>query len=254
MLTRAASTLLLTLGLTMNLLGQARQTKVEPGAVAAKALAYFEQIEGRGLDEYLKSIRPPPLPPDLKAYVMARLPRAPEVKPSASGRVKLATLGPILNYHGRSSMYEFKVGRIGKAYVGLYACAAVLISEEALDLLTAEELQAVIAHEMGHEYFWDEYQLSDQNKQYQTVQELELRCDGIAIITLSQLGLDPARLMSAVAKIRKFNERAGTLEERAYAYPSLDERMNFMRAMTELVGRVSNVMMRGYCQLNREIN
>src|SRR5262245_17319281 len=235
MLARVTLIVLLGLGLTMNSLGQARQTKAAPIAVGAKALAYFEQIEGRSFDEHLKSIRPQPLPPDLKAYVMARLPKAPEIKPSASARAKFAMLGPILNYHGRSSAYEFKVGRLGKAYVGLYACAAVLISEEALDLLTAEELQAVIAHEMGHEYFWDEYQLSDQNKQYQTLQELELRCDGIAIITLSQLGLDPTRLMSAVAKLRKFNERTGAGEERAYAYPSFDERMKFIRAMTEMV-------------------
>src|SRR5262245_32391654 len=235
MFTRAALTVLFTLGLTMYSPGQVRQTRAEPEAVASKALAYFEQIEGRSFDEYLKIIRPRPLPPDLKAYVMARLPRAPEVKLSASGRVKLATLEAILNYHERSSAYEFKVGRIGKAYVGLYACTAVLISEEALDLLKAEELQAVLAHEMGHEFFWDEYQLSDQNKQYQTLQELELRCDGVAIITLSQLGLDPTRLMSAVAKLRKFNERAGAMEERAYAYPSFDERMKFIRAMTELV-------------------
>jgi len=235
MLLRAALIVLLALGLTMNSLGQAHQTKAAPIAVGAKALAYFEQIEGRSFDEHLKRIRPQPLPPDLKAYVMARLPKVPEVKPSASGLAKLATLGPILNYHERNSAYEFKVGRIGKAYVGLYACAAVLISEEALDLLTADELQAVIAHELGHEYFWDEYQLSDRNKQYKTVQELELRCDGVAIITLCHLGLDPARLMSAVAKLRKFNERAGAGEERAYAYPSLDERMKFIRAMTELV-------------------
>ncbi len=31
--------------------------------------------------------------------------------------------------------------------------AAVVVSEEALDLLTAGELQAVIARELGHEYF-----------------------------------------------------------------------------------------------------
>jgi len=225
----------LTFGLTLISLGQASQSKNVQGLIAAKSLSFFKQIDGRSFEDYLKNIRPKPLPPDLKAFVMARLPKGPEVKPSASGRIKLATLEPILNYHERSSAYEFKVGRIGKAYVAIYACAAILISEEALDLLTAEELQAIIAHELGHEYFWDEYQLSDQNKDYQKLQELELRCDGIAIITLSQLGLNPTNLISAIARLRKFNERAGTLEERAYAYPSFDERMKFNRTMIELV-------------------
>ena len=36
----------------------------------------------------------------------------------------------------------------------------LLVSEEALEILTTEELQAATAHEMGHEYFWQEYELS----------------------------------------------------------------------------------------------
>ncbi len=245
MLARASLVLLLTFGVTLIYPEQSSQSKNVPGFMAAKALSYFEQIEGRGFEDYLKSIRPKPLPPDLKVFVMAQLPKGPEVKPSASGRIKLATLEPILNFHERRSAYEFKVGRIGKAYMAIYACAVVLISEEALDLLTAEELQAIIGHEIGHEYFWDEYQLGDQNKQYETLQELELRCDGIAIITLSQLGLDPTNLISAITKLRKFNERAGTLEERAYAYPSFEERMKFNRKMIELVkAREGNIYFR----------
>jgi hypothetical protein len=30
----------------------------------------------------------------------------------------------------------------------------VLVSPSALDLLDPEELQALVAHEIGHEYFW----------------------------------------------------------------------------------------------------
>jgi hypothetical protein len=122
----------------------------------------------------------------------------------------------------------------GKAYVGLYACAAILISEEALDLLMAEELQAVVAHELGHEYFWNEYQLADRERQDRTVQELELRCDGIAIITLNRLRFDLTHLMSAVAKLLTFNERLDN-GSRAYAYPSSAEQFKFIRAMIELV-------------------
>jgi hypothetical protein len=234
MLKRAVLTALLTLGLMMNALGQARQTKAAPEAVGAKALAFFEHANGQSLDQYLKSIRPQQIPQDLKAYVMARIPKAIEVKPSASGRDKLDALKPVLTYHERGAAYEIKIGRIGKAYVGLYACAALLISEEGLELLTAEELQAVVAHEIGHDYFWHEYQLADRERQDGLAQELELRCDGIAIITMSQLGLDPARLMSAITKLTKFNARLGD-HSRAYAYPSLDERLAFNRAMTKLV-------------------
>ena len=70
MLKRAALIVFLTLALMLNARGQARQTKAVPEAVATNALAYFEQAKGQSLDQYLKSIRPQPIPLDLKAYVL----------------------------------------------------------------------------------------------------------------------------------------------------------------------------------------
>ena len=45
----------------------------------------------------------------------------------------------------------------GLAFVGLHARTVLLISREALRLLDAKELLAIGAHELGHDYVWDDY-------------------------------------------------------------------------------------------------
>jgi hypothetical protein len=232
MLKRTLLVTTLALGLTVNSLGHTRRLNAAPGSVGARALAYFKQIEDGSFDDHLRRIRPRPLSPRLKAQVIARLPQEGEVKPSAKMQVKLAALAPVFHYHERGGAIEVKVISVGHAFVGLHARSGLLISEEALDLLTTEELRAAAAHEMGHEYFWNEYQLARADKQYQVMRELELRCDGVAVITLKGLGLDPSRLISQVTKMTRFNERIGAT---ANLYTSLDERVEFIRALVEVV-------------------
>jgi hypothetical protein len=111
--------------------------------------------------------------------------------------------------------------------------AAVVISEEAVDTLTAEELQAVIAHELGHEYFAAEYEMARSNKLWDKVKELELRCDAISIITLKSLGLNPDTLISAVTKLTKFNEERG-VKNNPNIVTSLGDRLNFCRSIMKL--------------------
>jgi hypothetical protein len=201
---------------------------------SVQALSFFQAGTEQSLEQFLQEIRPPQVSPALKAQMIALLPQEGEVRPSAKGQAKLAALEPILKYHERASTVDLKVIRAGQLFIGLYARAAILITEEALDLLSAEELQAVVAHELAHEYFWDEYELARQHEHYARVQELELRCDGIAIITLSQLGLAPNCLLSAVKKLTRFGEVAGA-EAIGRFYPARAERTRFTHSMIELV-------------------
>ena len=70
------------------------------------------------------------------------------------------------------------------------------------------------------------------NKQYDELQELELRCDGLAVITMYSLRLDPSHFLSAISKLTK-SHRGKLINSDSYA--SLDERINFIRAMIDLV-------------------
>ena len=129
--------------------------------------------------------------------------------------------------HRTREVYDIKVITVPQAAVGLHARAVLLISEAALTLVDADELQALLAHEIGHEYVWAEreraFQLADRNG----LKDLELVCDAIAIVTLYELGMDVSRLMTGIQKISRFNrERLGTAQNER-DYPTVAERRAF---------------------------
>jgi hypothetical protein len=183
---------------------------------------------------FLETARPAPVSAKDKARVLSTLPLEGEVTDfSASARQKLAALTKVLRATGRESVYEIKVIDVPQAAIGLHARAVILISEPALTLLDADELQALVAHEVGHEYVWTEreraFQLADRSR----LKDLELMCDGIAIVTLHGLGMDVSRLMAGVQKISRFNrERFGTANNER-DYPTLAQRQAFARAVVK---------------------
>ena len=76
--------------------------------------------------------------------------------------------------------------------------------EPALKLLEVAELEAQLAHETGHAYFWgDDAPASAMD--YRRAKDLELLCDAIALATLHRLRLDPSRLMTGIEKITRYN-------------------------------------------------
>jgi hypothetical protein len=181
----------------------------------------------------LKTARPLPVSAEDKARVLSALPEEGEVTNlNAAARQKIAALVDVLRATERASVYEIKVIAVPQAAVGLHARAVILISEAALTLLDADELQALVAHEVGHEYVWTEreraFSLADRNG----LKDLELVCDAIAIVTLHELGMDASRLMTGIQKISRFNrQRFGTaINEKDY--PTVAERQAFAGAVT----------------------
>ena len=233
MLKRALFILSLLSAVTSSSLGQARPTNLKPGSESAKALAFFTQLEARSFDEYLKRVRLPKISAESKAQVLARVTAGDEVKVTDKMQAKLAALTPVLRYHERAAVLEIRVVNLKQLSIGLQGRAVLLISEPALSQLSVEELQATVAHELGHEYFWVELMEARQQKKHDVIREIELRCDGIAVITLQRLGLDPAKLVTALARMRIFNERL--LSTDPLFHPTRDERERFIRAMDELV-------------------
>jgi peptidase M48-like protein len=213
------------------------QSAVQPAAggsrsdrPATRALAFFD-TDGVTIPEFLARHRPAPLSPALRAQVLAGLPLEGELQPTAAERAKLAAIEPVLDFHGRKGTVEIKVIEVGHAFVGLHARTVLLLSRDALALLTPEEMQAVTGHELGHEYVWNEYQAAMAAAAHPRMQELDLVCDGIAVISLRALGLDPARLITAVTKMTRYNERRGAMAT-ARSYVPLDERRRFIDMMS----------------------
>jgi hypothetical protein len=182
--------------------------------------------------QFLEAARPVPVSAEDRAGILGTLPREGEVTDlSGSARRKLAAVTMVLRAVGRESVYEIKVIAVPQAAIGLHARAVILMSESALTLLDGDELQALVAHEVGHEYVWTERERSFKMADPSRLKDLELMCDGIAIATLHGLGMDVTRLMSGLQKMIRFNRERFGAANNERNYPTLAQRQAFARAM-----------------------
>jgi hypothetical protein len=169
---------------------------------------------------------------DERARALAVLPERGELRPDRDERPKLATFEDVLAYHERTQVFETKVIDVPQAVLALHQRAVLLISRSALQLLSGAELQALVAHEIGHDYFWAEFERTLTLGDRRGRQELELKCDGIAVLTLVALRLDPGRLADGLHKQTRFNETLGA-DANAADYPQLHERLRFITALRD---------------------
>jgi len=110
----------------------------------------------------------------------------------------------------------------------------LLISLPAVRLLSTEEHQALVAHELDHEYLWDEFEAAQSQGQVQRLRRLEADCDAIAALTIARLGQKPERLVKALEKVFKYNHDRFGVALNQNRYPSLTERRaSVMRLMEE---------------------
>jgi len=212
---------------------EATGTQVEGDQLVLRTLDRFAPAHAGDFKAYFDAIRPHKLADSMKAQVLGSLPTEGEARPSADAADKLKSISPILAYHDRESVIEVKVIRVFQAAVAVYARCVLLVSEEALRLLTPAELQALVAHELGHEYVWDELESAKSAGDHQKIPEMELWCDGVAILTLLDLGLDPQALPSAISKLDRFNRRFGT-PDNIDDYPTDRTRSEFHRTLSGL--------------------
>jgi hypothetical protein len=206
-----------------------------PGSPADRAFRFFDALLAGHLDvdTALEAIRPLPIGADEKRRTLLRLRAEGEVRPSRTEAEKLDSLKPILIYHRRHDVFEIKLVDAPQASAVILARAILVLSQAALRLLSTAELQALVAHEAGHDYFWAEYEAVHRGDDPRGRRELEFRCDAIAVLTLLELGLDPTPLISAIRKLTLYNERLGA-DPKDERYPTMDERERFIRAIAGL--------------------
>ena len=212
----------------------AGQGSLDPGSPVGRALAFFAGPEAHQPDVLLLRLRPAPLSAAVRAAVVASLPPEGELQPTEAERAKIAALEPIFDLHERNGLIVTKVIDVGHAFVGLHAKTVLLLSRDALSLVSAQELQALAAHELGHEMFWDEYEAARVAGGQARLQELELLCDGVAVTTLRELGRGPQSLIDAVTKMTRHNERLRAVGSAA-RYASLRQRRHFIEVVTAML-------------------
>jgi hypothetical protein len=204
-------------------------------SVVDSALRFFVGNDSSTAGFDLDKSRPQPVPPDFRARVLEGLPKEGRItKLKEPQRQKLDSVGLVLRLHQRQPIYEFAIYESAPkpfAFIGLHQRAVLLISDIALNLLTAAELQASVAHEIGHEYVWAEYLEAARGNDDRRLKELELICDGVAILTMRRAGIDPAALITATGKIARFNVSSTGPSGNAHRYPSDGERRSFGQAI-----------------------
>ena len=185
----------------------------------------------------LDACRPNAVSAAEKAAALNSLPAQGAVTSLGPGeRRKLDALSSVLRVHRRDSVYDVRVIAVRQAWTGLHERAVLLISLPALQLLNAEELQALAAHEMGHEYIWQEYAEARRQKDTKGMRELELVCDAIAMRTLARAGVPPKQLQTAIEKVLWFNRERLGVALNEDNYPSAKERMALLRQMSSFDG------------------
>ena len=183
--------------------------------------------------------RPTPVSAAFKAQVLAGLPTQGEVRDLDDGeRRKLAGLAPVLEVAQRGSVYAIMVIDVPHAFVGLHERTVVLITRSALRVMSADELRGVLAHETAHEYVQDEYKRALAEDRRSRLQDLELVCDMIAVMTLRAIGQEARSLPAAIEKLQRFNRFHFGYEEDPN-YPDVMLRRSIVLAFEKKISRIA---------------
>ena len=204
-----------------------------------EALRFFESVaDGSTSASILRKLRPSPVSAADRAEALLQIPQESVLKPTAREQKQLDSLETVLRYHEREQIFAVTLIDVPMATAKLHGRAFVLISRPTLQLLSVPELQATVAHEMGHEYFWDEYAPLLQQNDTHGLQTLELKCDGVAALTLVALGVDASHLYRAIEKIGRFN---GVPRARwgNNGYPHPRDRERFIRELLQMINRAN---------------
>jgi hypothetical protein len=208
--------------------------RADPSPAETRAIAFIEGVAAIGFAEFRRRRGSEPLSREVRAAILSALPAEGASVPTRAERTKLSALDQVFDLYGRLGLVDVKVVDVGSALVAVHERSVLLITRRALSLVNPHELQAIGAHELAHEYFWKEFDTALNANAYERLQELELMCDGVAVITLRSLGIDRNHLINAATRLTRYNERtaARIMTSRQV---SLERRIAFIRQVDALL-------------------
>lgn len=214
--------------------GAGEHQTASPSPAGRRAWAFVEEVASIGFAEFRRRNGSEPLSREVRAAILASLPEQGSLVPTAAERAKLAALDAVFDLHNRLGTVDVKLVDVELALVAVHERAVLLITRQALALVTPRELQAIGAHELAHEYFWKEFDAALNAGADQRLQELELMCDGLAVMALRSLGLDAGHLVDAATALTRFNERAAARVITSRQVP-LERRIAFIKRVDALL-------------------
>jgi hypothetical protein len=137
-----------------------------------------------------------------------------------------AALQPVLAYHKRDGKLTILVVRSEKPRAYVAVRAALIITTKLMLIASEAELRGIIAHELAHEYLWEERDRAFKEKDQSSLREIELFCDAVAAITLKAIGDDPVSYARALQRMTYIGITTGNVtRHETKTHPSLDARM-----------------------------
>lgn len=210
-----------------------KREELPAGTEAAKAIARLGDLSRTALRERLQQMRPPAYQADaieVKKIIEAQ--RLPVISGKQVDQLK-AALQPILNYHQRSQMPIYVV-RAEQPKTFLVNRAVILVTTRMIEVASASALRGIVAHELAHEYVWNERAQAKQVNDEKLLREFELFCDAVAVFTLNEIGDDPAIYSRILERLALSNTVAGivagnTTRRDADTHPSSNARKKLIQ-------------------------
>ena len=200
--------------------------RVEPleGSEAAKAIARLGDLSPAAIRDRLQQMRQTAyLPGPVLVNRIVELQHLPIADGKRVDQLKTA-LQPVLEYHERRQM-PIVVLRSEQPKAYLVERAVIIITTRLMVIASDEEIRGIVAHELAHEYVWDERNKAKAEKDGKLMRECELFCDVVAAFTLKEIGNDPANYGRIIERLTIIGINAGsTIKQESDTHPSLDVR------------------------------
>jgi Peptidase family M48 len=141
-----------------------------------------------------------------------------------------------LQLHERSGTLDLFLFQDDVPSAILWRGCVLALSDGLADPLYDGELAGVIAHELGHYYFEDEMAAAQRAKDARAMRVVELKCDGVAILSLKLLNYDPALYLKGLQRIQALIKRKSLSSGIFQSHPELVARAQFSQRFIKSLG------------------
>lgn len=200
-------------------------------ALAAVGSGSAEEMKSRLISERITVFDD-----SLRAHAVAALPASLRNQRIAQGKLLRrveAIFNQVLRLHGRSGKLELFLYRNDLPSAMLWRGCVVAVSDGLAEPLFDDELAGVFAHELGHSYFEDEMADGRRAQNAFAMRVIELKCDGVAILSLKLLGRSPAGYARGLRRLQLITKRKGLSDVVFESHPTLVKRMKFSQRFIE---------------------
>ena len=217
--------------------GNAKSKPEEPlaGTEAEKAIERLGDLSLAAIRERLTQMREPAyLPGAVLVKTIVDLQHLPIAESKRVDQLK-RTLQPVLDYHERGQIPIYVLrSEQPKAY--MLERAVIFITTRMMVIAGDEEIRGIIAHELAHEYVWDERLKAMKEKDGKLMRECELFCDAVAAFTLKEIGDDPSSYGRILERLTMIGIKAGNaMRQESDTHPSLDARKKLNKALCQRI-------------------